>query len=158
MDTPCKDCRGHGIVEKRRRIRVMIPGGIEDGYTLRLRGEGNAGESGTPPGDLYVTVNVVPHRIFIRRDSDVYIERKIGVVEAMLGTELTVPTLHGEVKLQIPHGTQPGEQFQIKGKGLPKFGLWGRGNGNQYVAVNVEIPKKLSDEQKQLLKKFQERR
>jgi molecular chaperone DnaJ len=154
IDSPCKDCRGQGTVEKTRKIRVVIPGGIEDGYTLRLRGEGNAGEGGIPPGDLYVLVNVASHRIFGRRDSDVYLETKIGVVEAMLGTELTLPTLHGEVKLAIPQGTQPGDQFVIKGKGLPRFGGWGRGNGNQYVTVGVEIPKKLTDQQRELLKKF----
>ena len=154
VDSPCKDCGGRGTIEKTRRIRVMVPGGIEDGYTLRLRGEGNAGENGTPPGDLYVVVNVVPHRVFGRRDSDIFLETKIGVVDAMLGTELAVPTLYGDVKLAIPHGTQPGERFQIKGKGLPKFGVWGRGNGNQYVTVNVEVPKKLTDQQKELLRRF----
>jgi molecular chaperone DnaJ len=154
VDSPCRDCRGRGTLEKTRRIRVMIPGGIEDGYTLRLRGEGNAGQNGIPPGDLYVVVNIAPHRIFGRRDSDIYLETKIGAVDAMLGTELAVPTLYGDVKLEIPHGTQPGEQFQIKGKGLPRFGAWGKGNGNQYVTVNVEIPKKLTDQQKDLLKRF----
>ncbi|MDG6973477.1 MAG: molecular chaperone DnaJ [Nitrososphaerota archaeon] len=156
IDSPCKDCRGKGTVERRRKIRVMVPGGIEDGYTLRLRGEGNAGESGLPPGDLYVAINVVPHEIFVRRGSDVYVEKSIGIVEATLGTEITVPTLYGDVTLEIPHGTQPGERFQIKGKGLPKFGAWGRGTGNEYVTVSVEVPKKLSDRQKELMKKFGE--
>ena len=154
VEAPCTECKGRGTMEKTRRIRVMVPGGIEDGYTLRLRGEGNAGERGLPPGDLYVVVNIAPHRVFGRRDSDVFLETTIGVVEAMLGTELTVPTLYGDVKLTVPHGTQPGAQFQIKGKGLPKFGSWGRGSGNQYVTVNVEIPKKLTEQQKELLKKF----
>jgi molecular chaperone DnaJ len=158
VDSPCRDCRGRGAVQKTRRIRVMVPAGIEDGYTLRLRGEGNAGEGGVPPGDLYVVVNIAPHRMFVRRDSDVYLETKIGVVDAMLGTELTVPTLYGDVKLSIPHGTQPGDQFAIKGKGLPRFGGWGRGTGNQYVKVNVEVPRKLSDHQKELLKGFGEGR
>ena len=156
VDSPCRDCRGRGTVERTRRIRVMIPGGIEDGYTLRLRGEGNVGESGIPPGDLYVVVNVVPHKVFVRRDSDIFVERKIGVVEAMLGTEIAVPTLYGDVKLEIPQGTQPGERFQIKGKGLPKFGAWGRGNGNEYVTVSVEVPRKLTDRQKEALKRFGE--
>ena len=158
VDAPCKDCRGRGTVEKTRRIRVKIPGGIEDGYTLRLRGEGSAGESGTPPGDLYVLVSVVRHKVFARRDSDVFIERKIGAVEAMLGTELAVPTLYGDVKLQIPAGTQPGDQFQIKGRGLPRFGGWSKGNGNEYVTVRVEIPMKLTDRQRELLKRFGEQR
>jgi len=131
IDTPCKECRGRGTVEKTRRIRIMIPAGAEDGQTLRLRGEGNAGEAGVPPGDLYVVVNVAPHRLFARRDSDIYLETRIGAIQAMLGTELTVPTLYGNVKLEIPHGTQPGHVFPIKGKGLPKYGGWGK--GDQYV-------------------------
>ncbi len=156
VDSPCKDCRGRGILEKKRKIRIMIPAGVEDGHTLRLRGEGNAGESGVPPGDLYVVLNVLPHRLFARQDSDIYLESRVGVVQAMLGTELTVPTLYGDVKLSIPHGTQPGALFRVKGKGLPKYGGWGK--GDQYVKVNVEIPKNLSDHQKELLKKFGDQR
>ncbi len=156
VDSPCKDCRGRGTVEKKRKIRIMIPAGVEDGHTLRLRGEGNAGEGGSPPGDLYVVVNVVPHRLFSRQESDVYLEATVGVVQAMLGTELTVPTLYGDVKLSVPHGTQPGALFRVKGKGLPRYGGWGK--GDQYVKVNVEVPKNLSDHQKELLKKFGEQR
>ncbi len=154
VDDPCRDCRGRGTVEKRRKIRVMIPAGVEDGHTLRLRGEGNAGESGVPPGDLYVLVNVVPHRVFARRESDVYLETKVGVVQAMLGAEVTVPTLYGDVKLSIPAGTQPGRVFTVKGKGLPKYGGWGK--GDQFVKVNVEVPRNLTSQQKELLKKFEE--
>jgi len=152
IDTPCKECRGRGTVDKTRKIRIMIPAGAEDGLTLRLRGEGNAGEAGIPPGDLYVVVNVAPHRLFARREADIYLETRIGAVQAMLGTELTVPTLYGNVKLEIPHGTQPGHVFPVKGKGLPKYGGWGK--GDQYVKVNVEIPKNLSGQQKELLKQL----
>ena len=152
IDTPCKECGGRGTVEKTRKIRIMIPAGAEDGQTLRLRGEGNAGEAGVPPGDLYVVVNVAPHRLFARHDADIYLETNIGAVQAMLGTELTVPTLYGNVKLEVPHGTQPGHVFPIKGKGLPKYGGWGK--GDQYVKVNVEIPKNLSGQQKELLKRL----
>jgi molecular chaperone DnaJ len=156
IDSPCKDCRGRGVVQKTRKISIMIPAGVEDGHTLRLRGEGNAGESGVPPGDLYVVVNLAPHRLFARRESDLYLETKMGVVQAMLGTEMTVPTLYGDVKLSIPHGTQPGTMFKIKGKGLPNYGGWGR--GDQYVKVNVEVPRSLSDQQKDLLKRFGDQR
>ncbi|MDE1853207.1 MAG: molecular chaperone DnaJ [Thaumarchaeota archaeon] len=156
IDDPCKECRGRGNVAKTRKISIMVPAGVEDGQTLRLRGEGNAGESGAPPGDLYVVVNVAPHRIFARQDSDIYLETKIGVVQAMLGTDLSLPTLYGDVKLSIPHGTQPGTVFKVKGKGLPKYGNWGK--GDQYVKVDVEVPKSLSDGQKELLKKFGEQR
>jgi len=152
IDAPCKECRGRGTVEKTRKIRIMIPAGVEDGQTLRLRGEGSAGEAGVPPGDLYVVVNVAPHRLFARQDSDIYMETRIGAVQAMLGTELTVPTLYGNVKLEIPHGTQPGHVFPIKGKGLPKYGGWGK--GDQFVKVDVEIPKNLSGQQKELLKQL----
>ena len=152
IDTPCKECRGRGTVDKTRKIRIMIPAGAEDGLTLRLRGEGNAGEAGIPPGDLYVVVNVAPHRLFARQEADIYLETRIGAVQAMLGTELTVPTLYGNVKLEIPHGTQPGHVFPVKGKGLPKYGGWGK--GDQYVKVNVEIPKNLSGQQKELLKQL----
>jgi molecular chaperone DnaJ len=154
IESPCKDCRGRGSVERTRKIRVVIPAGVEDGLTLRLRGEGNAGENGVPPGDLYVALNVAPHRLFTRRESDIYLETKVGVVGAMLGTELTIPTLYGDVKLSVPHGTQPGTVFRVKGKGLPKYGSWGK--GDEYVRVGVEIPKDLSNAQKELLKKFRE--
>ncbi|MDG6899544.1 MAG: molecular chaperone DnaJ [Nitrososphaerota archaeon] len=157
VDSPCRDCRGRGTTERTRRISVRIPGGIEDGYTLRLRGEGNAGERGSPPGDLYVVVNVAPHRVFGRGEDDpsnVFMEVKIGAVEAMLGTEVTVPTLHGDVKLTIPHGTQPGERFTIKDKGLPKFGGWRGGYGNQYVVVRVEVPRKLTEKQREQLREL----
>lgn len=154
ISAPCKECRGRGTVERRRKIQIMIPAGVEDGQTLRLRGEGNVGETGVPPGDLYVLVNVVPHRVFARRESDIYLETNVGVVQAMLGTDLTVPTLYGDVKLSVPHGTQPGTIFKVKGKGLPNYGGWGK--GDQYVKVNVNVPKNLSDQQKDLLTKLGE--
>ena len=154
VDSPCKECQGRGTIGKTRRIRVMIPAGVEDGHTLRLRGEGSAGEVGAPPGDLYVVVNVAPHRLFARQESDVYLETRVGVVDATLGTELNVPTLYGGVKLQIPQGTQPGSVFRLKGRGLPKYGAWGK--GDQFVKVEVEVPRNLSGSQKELLKKFGE--
>ena len=133
---------------------MVIPAGVEDGQTLRLRGEGNAGERGVPPGDLYVTVNVAPHRVFVRNESDIYLEAKVGIVDAILGTELEVPTPYGAVRLMVPHGTQPGTVFKVKGKGLPRFRSGGR--GDQYVKVGVEVPRSLSSAQKEALKKFRE--
>ena len=152
VDSPCRECQGRGAVGRTRRIRIMIPAGVEDGHTLRMRGEGNAGEAGAPPGDLYVVVNVAPHRLFARQEGDIYLGTKVGVVESMLGTEMKVPTLYGDVKLSVPHGTQPGSVFKLKGKGLPRYGGWG--NGDQYVKVDVEVPKNLTGAQKELLKKF----
>lgn len=156
IGSSCMGCRGRGSVEKIRKIRIAVPAGVEDGLTLRLRGEGNAGENGVPPGDLYVALNVAPHKLFTRRESDIYLETKIGVVEALLGTELAVPTLYGDVKLNIPHGTQPGTVFRVKGKGLPRYGKWGR--GDEYVRLGLEIPVNLSNAQKELLKRFREAR
>jgi molecular chaperone DnaJ len=152
VDSPCRDCKGSGTVSRKRKILVTIPAGIDDGHTLRLRGEGNAGENGIPPGDLYVVVNIPPHRLFRRQDSDILLETKVGVVDAILGTELGVPTLYGDVKLEIPPGTQPGTVFKVRGKGLPRLGGWG--NGDQYVSVGVTIPRNLTGAQKDLLRKF----
>jgi molecular chaperone DnaJ len=152
IDSPCKDCRGRGTRQRSRRISVLIPAGGEDGHTLRLRGEGNAGENGSPPGDLYLLVNVKPHRTFKRNGSDIHFEVQVGAVEAMLGTELSVPTLYGEVRLNLPAGTQPGQVFRVKEKGLPRIG--GRGRGDEYVTINVVVPKNLTGPQKELLHKF----
>jgi molecular chaperone DnaJ len=154
VDSPCKECRGSGQVSRTRKILVTVPAGIDDGHTLRLRGEGNAGENGSPPGDLYVVVSVSPHRVFKRQDSDVVVNSRVGVVEAMLGADVNVPTLYGDVKLTIPPGTQPGAHFRIKGKGLPKLGGWGQ--GDEYVIVEVAVPKSLTHAQKDLLRKFAE--
>jgi molecular chaperone DnaJ len=152
IDYPCKECRGSGTVEKKRKISLVIPAGLEDGHTLRLRGEGDAGQRGTPPGDLYVVVNVRPHKVFVRQNSDVFYATKIDAIQAMTGTEQKIPTLYGDVVLQIPPGTQPGERFTLKEKGLPRIG--GRGQGNEYVQVNVEVPRNLSSSQKELLRRL----
>jgi molecular chaperone DnaJ len=141
-------------VEVSRKIKIVIPAGLDDGHTLRMRGEGNAGENGSPPGDLYVVVNIRPHPIFKRQDGDILLETKVGFVEAILGTELKVPTLYGDVKLSIPSGTQPGSLFKVKGRGLPRIGGWGK--GDEYVKVDVVIPKEVNGTQKELLKKFYE--
>jgi molecular chaperone DnaJ len=154
VDSPCKECKGRGAVSRSRKIVVTVPAGMEDGHTLRLRGEGNAGENGEPPGDLYVVASVAPHRLFKRQGADILLETKVGVAEAMLGAELNVPTLYGEVKLEVPPGTQPGTLFKVRGKGLPKVGGWGR--GDEFVRVDVSIPKSLTHAQRELLKKFAE--
>ena len=156
VDSPCRECRGSGTVERRRKIALVIPAGLDDGHTLRLKGEGDAGEHGSPPGDLYVVVNVRSHKLFVRQNSDILYVTKIDAVRAMLGTEQKVPTLYGDAILQIPPGTQPGERFTLKEKGLPRVG--GRGKGNQYVQVNVEVPRNLSSSQKELLRKIMSER
>jgi molecular chaperone DnaJ len=154
IDSPCRECRGSGAVNRTRRISVVIPKGVDDGHTLRLRGEGDVGTNGTPPGDLYVVVNVRPHPVFKREDGDIYIEAPADFVLATLGGELVVPTLYGDAKLSIPAGTQPGTMFKIRGKGLPRFGSWG--TGDEYVLVRVTIPRNLTQKQKEILRKFEE--
>jgi len=150
IENPCKECKGKGLIRKTRRIRIQIPAGVDDGHTLRLRGEGEAGQQGTPPGDLYVVVNIPEHPIYKRRDSDVYVDTRINAIEAMLGTEVRVPTLYGDAKLDIPPGTQPGATFKIKGKGLPRLNSFGK--GDEFVVTGVYVPKSLSGKQKDLLK------
>jgi molecular chaperone DnaJ len=153
VDSPCKQCKGTGRVRRQRKIRIQVPAGVDDGHTLRLRGEGEAGDAGTPPGDLYVVVNIPEHPVFKRRDSDLFVETRVNAVDAMLGTELRVPTLYGDTMLDVPAGTQPGTQFKIKGKGLPRLNSFGK--GDEYAVVRVDVPKSLNGRQKDLLKQLQ---
>jgi molecular chaperone DnaJ len=150
VDSPCKECKGQGRVRRVRKIRIQVPAGVDDGHTLRLRGEGEAGEAGTPPGDLYVVVNIPEHATFKRRDSDIFVEAHVNAVDAMLGTQIRVPTLYGETLLDIPGGTQPGSQFKIKGKGLARLNSFGK--GDEYAIVRVDVPKSLNGRQKDLLR------
>jgi molecular chaperone DnaJ len=154
VETPCPECGGSGTVGRTRRIRVVIPAGVEDGHTLRLRGEGEAGESGAPPGDLYVVVNIPPHDVFKRKGSDIYVDTRVDAISAILGTKVRVPTLHGEVDVSIPSGTQPGSLFRIRGKGLPRHNSFWK--GDEFVTVNVVIPRNPNGRQKDLLKKYLE--
>jgi molecular chaperone DnaJ len=149
---PCPTCRGTGAVRKQKKISVSIPQGIDDGQTISLRGQGHAGANGGPAGDLLITVNVKPHDIFTREGASVYCTMPITMVQAALGCELEVPTLDGKVKYTVPEGTQSGTTFRLKDKGIPY--LRGNGRGDQYVTVDVEIPKNLNAEQRELLEKL----
>lgn len=149
---PCPKCAGKGRVRKNRKIKVKIPAGINDGQTISLSGQGNAGEQGAPSGDLYVSVYVKPSEMFERNGFDVSYKMDISFAEAALGATVEVPTLDGKVKYEIPEGTQPGTVFRFKGKGIPY--LKRNGRGDQYVVVNVVVPKHLSSKQKELLKEF----
>ncbi len=149
---PCPKCAGKGKVRKSRKIKVKIPAGIDNGQSISLQGQGDVGDKGAPNGDLYVTIHVKPHEIFQRSRFDVQCEVPITFVQAALGAELEVPTLDGKVKYIIPEGTQSGTVFRLKGKGIPILQRSGR--GDQYVKVNVEVPKHLSAKQKSLLKEF----
>lgn len=151
---PCKDCRGTGKIRNTRTIEINIPAGIDDGQTMQLSGQGEPGERGGPSGDLLITVRVRRHEIFERHDNDVYLEMPISFVQAALGATLTVPTLDGVVEYDIPEGTQSGTRFRLRGKGIPF--IRGKGRGDQYVTVTVEVPKNLSSKQKELLKEFDE--
>ena len=149
---PCTDCGGTGAVRKRKTIKINIPAGIDHGQTISLRGQGNAGKNGGPAGDLLITVMVQPHELFRREGNDVLCEAPITFSQAVLGATLEIPTIDGQVKYDIPEGTQTGTVFRLRGKGIPV--LNGRGRGDQYVTVTIETPRGLNREQRDALKKF----
>ncbi|MGX1263673.1 molecular chaperone DnaJ [Rossellomorea marisflavi] len=148
----CRTCGGDGKVQKRRKISVKIPAGIDDGQQLRVSGQGEPGINGGPAGDLYVVFHVRDHDFFERNGDDVYCEMPITFAQAALGDEIEVPTLHGKVKLKVPGGTQTGTRFRVKGKGVPN--VRGYGTGDQHVLIKVVTPSKLTEKQKQLLREF----
>lgn len=150
---PCTNCRGTGYVRISKKLGVTIPAGIDDGERIALRGQGSEGRNGGPAGDLIITVNVRPHSIFERSGTNIYCEIPITVAEATLGAEIDVPTLEGDVKYTIPEGTQPGTTFTIKQKGIPYVNNSSR-RGDLVFAVNVEIPKGLSEKQKEHMRAF----
>lgn len=150
----CSTCHGEGRVQKHKTIPVQIPAGVDHGMKIRVTGHGEPGANGGPPGDLYIILRVREHRFFDRDGQDIHCEMPITFVQATLGDEIEVPTLNGRVNLKIPAGTQTGTHFRLKGKGVPS--LRGRGNGDQHIRVKILTPKKLGDEQKQLLKQFAE--
>ncbi|MFZ5965579.1 MAG: molecular chaperone DnaJ [Bacillota bacterium] len=152
IETPCDKCHGSGKNLKDKKIHIKIPAGVDTGSIIPLRGEGEPGVKGGPAGDLYIVLRVRPHEIFQRDGNDVICEIPITFVQATLGDELIVPTLDGKVKYKIPEGTQSGTIFRLKGKGIPH--IKGYGRGDHYVKVIVEVPKKLNESQKELLKKF----
>ena len=151
---PCKDCRGSGMVRKKKTIQASIPAGIDNGQTISIRGQGNAGKNGGPAGDLLITITVRPHELFRREGTSVLCEAPITFTQAVLGAELEIPTIDGKVKYTLPEGTQSGTTFRLKGKGIPSIN--GRGRGDQYVTVYIETPKNLNKEQEEALKKFAE--
>ena len=150
---PCPECKGRGSVQKTSKIDVKIPAGAETGTNLRLRGEGEAGERGAEQGDLYIIIHVKQHKIFERKGDDLFLQIPISFAQAALGDTIEVPTIKGKADLKIPAGTQTHTVFKMRGKGIPY--LHGSGSGDQLVQVIVEVPKKLSKEQKELLKKFE---
>ncbi|MFH5778324.1 molecular chaperone DnaJ [Heyndrickxia oleronia] len=150
----CKTCGGTGKVKKRRKINVKIPAGVDDGQQLRVSGQGEPGINGGPAGDLYVVFHVKEHEFFERDGDDIYCEVPLTFSQAALGDEIEVPTLHGNVKLKVPSGTQTGTKFRLRGKGVPN--VRGYGVGDQHIHVKVVTPTKLTEKQKQLLREFSE--
>lgn len=154
IQSPCKECRGAGKVRKSRKINISIPPGVDTGSKLRIRGEGDAGERGGPPGDLYVFIYVEAHDFFTRDGDDVICQILISFPQAALGTEMEVPTLYGKRILTIPRGTENGELFRIRGEGFQK--LRSHGKGDQIVQIIVKTPRNLTKRQEELLREFEE--
>ena len=152
IHTPCKTCRGMGSVRRQHKVSVSVPAGIDDGQTISLRGQGNAGVNGGPAGDLLITVLVQPHARFERDGASILLEQEVSFAQAALGAEIEVPTLDGKVKLNIPEGTQTGTTFRLKGKGIPFLRNGGR--GDQFVTVKVAVPRGMSSAQKDALRQY----
>lgn len=152
IHSPCKSCGGSGSVKKSKRITVTIPAGIDDGQAVSLRGQGNAGKNGGPAGDLIVGVRVKPHPQFRRDGTTVLYEQPVTFFQAAMGAELEIPTIDGKVKYTLPAGTQTGTTFRLRGKGIPE--LRGRGRGDQYVTIRVQVPTSMNAEQKEALRAF----
>ena len=152
IHSPCKTCRGIGSVRLQHKVTVSVPAGIDDGQTISLRGQGNAGLNGGPAGDLLITVLVQPHARFERDGASILLEQEVSFSQAALGAEIEVPTLDGKVKLNIPEGTQTGTTFRLKGKGVPFLRNGGR--GDQFVTVKVTVPRGMSSAQKDALRRY----
>ena len=154
IHSPCKTCRGIGSVRRQHKVSVSIPAGIDDGQTISLKGQGNAGLNGGPAGDLLITVLVQPHARFERDGASILLDQEISFAQAALGAEVEVPTLDGKVKLNIPEGTQTGTTFRLKGEGVPF--LHNGGRGDQFVTVNVAVPRSMTSTQKNALRRYAE--
>jgi molecular chaperone DnaJ len=150
IQTPCLGCRGEGKIKVTHKIKVKIPAGVDTGSQLRVRGEGESGTAGK--GDLYVVIEVRPHAVFERHNNDLLTEIKISLSKAVLGGEIEVPTINGKVSMKIPQGTQPGKIFRLRGKGMPD--IHSHDIGDELVRVNIDIPAKLTAEQRRLMEEF----
>lgn len=150
--SPCHTCQGRGLERRTRKKVVNIPAGVDNGTQIRLAGEGQPGVNGGPNGSLYVAVQVKSHKFFRRRDNDVLLDLDINIAQATLGAEVEIPTVDGKATLKIPGGTQPGKVLRMRGKGVPH--LRSNGRGDQLVIVNVEIPTRLTNEQRRLFEQL----
>jgi len=144
----CSKCNGQGIFKGQEKIKIKIPAGINEGESIRLGGYGNAGLKNSPAGDLVLRIRINPDKNFLRQNYDIYTKVKINVKQAILGDKIKISTIHGEIILKVPEGTQSGTSFKLKGKGVPK--LRGLGNGDHFVEITVNIPKGLSRKDKKV--------
>ncbi len=154
IDSPCKSCSGKGMVKKATTKEIEIPAGIDDGQTLRVSGGGHCGINGGSNGDLHILVNVRPDPIFERKGFDIWTDIPITYGQAVLGSEIVVPTIDGKVKYNIPEGTQAGTVFRLREKGVQR--LYQKSRGDHYVRIGIEVPKNLTKEQKDIISKFDE--
>lgn len=152
ITNPCRTCRGRGLERKTIRKSVSIPAGIDHGQQMRLAGEGQPGIFGGPNGNLYLEIQVRPHKFFRRKGVDILLDMDINVAQAALGADVEIPTIDGPHTLNIPSGTQPGKIFTIKGKGVPN--LRSSGRGDQHVIINVEVPSRLTSDQRKLFEQL----
>lgn len=153
IEKPCKQCHGQGRVREQRSLKVKVPAGIDENAHLRITGEGESGERGGPRGDLYVEIHIKPHSVFERREADLFCEVLVPYTLAVLGGEISVPAIDGEVGLKIPSGTPAGKIFRIKSKGFPVLQTPSV-RGDQHVRIEIEIPTKVSDAEKKLLNEY----
>ncbi|MBA2362628.1 MAG: molecular chaperone DnaJ [Chloroflexia bacterium] len=151
---PCKECHGQGTVRNTRKLMVRVPAGIDEGFHLRLSGEGEAGDPGAPEGDLFVEFSVKPHALFRRMGQDLHLEMPINIAQAALGDRVSVPTIDGETELRVEPGTQSGDTVRMRGLGVPS--LRGGGRGEQIISFSVVVPKSLNERQKGLLRELGE--
>jgi len=149
---PCKQCKGHGSVKEQKTVTLKIPPGVDSGSRLKISGEGEPGHYNGPPGDLYVILDVEEHPFFKREGTELFCDFPVSFTNAALGAEVEVPTLDGSAKLKVPAGTPSGKVFTLKGKGVPRVGSVHR--GNQHVRIYIEVPKKLTQRQKELLEEL----
>ncbi len=154
INTPCNECHGRKTVKKQRRIKVSIPAGIDNGQVISLNGEGEPGLRGGDSGNLYITISVKRHDVFVRKGDSIFCDVHISFAQAALGAIINVPTLKESEKFDLPEGTQTGSVFTLKGKGIKNINS--KGVGDLYFTVIVDIPKKLNSEQRELIKKLAE--
>jgi molecular chaperone DnaJ len=152
IGTPCLTCQGRGLERRTRKKVVNIPAGVDSGTQIRLAGEGQPGINNGPNGNLYITIQVKPHKFFRRREYDILLDLTVNIAQATLGAEVDIPTVDGTEKLKIPAGTQPGKVITLKGKGMPR--LRSNGRGDQLVIINVDVPVRLTVEQRELFEKL----